>query len=125
MTKVCYTCRLEKPFEDFYADKTRKDGRGGLCKLCIDTYLQKYRKTDKYKEMHGRNQRKYEKSHPLVVRAHNRTFERKLNKYYCENCHSIINLQFHHPDYSEPDNVIVLCIKCHTSLHTKKRNEDL
>ena len=33
-TKICYKCREEKPLEEFYKNKTTKDGRKSACKIC-------------------------------------------------------------------------------------------
>jgi hypothetical protein len=38
--KCCNKCREEKPAEDFFRDRTRKDGRFHTCKICI-TILKK------------------------------------------------------------------------------------
>lgn len=39
----------------------------------------------------------------------------------CEVCGSITRLNRHHPKYEEPNNVIILCAKCHVELHKKER----
>ena len=41
-TKICYKCREEKPLEEFYRDKTRKDGRHSLCKTCSNQRMKLY-----------------------------------------------------------------------------------
>lgn len=33
--KICYTCRIEKPLEEFYRKNNTKDGYSGVCKLCL------------------------------------------------------------------------------------------
>ena len=33
-TKICPKCREEKPLEEFYRDKSKKDGRHSYCKIC-------------------------------------------------------------------------------------------
>lgn len=58
--KRCSKCKVEKPFEEFYRDKNKKDGRNGQCKSCINLYQksekgklnskkarEKYRSTEK------------------------------------------------------------------------------
>jgi hypothetical protein len=32
--KTCKTCKVEKPFEEFYKHSTTRDGRGCYCKRC-------------------------------------------------------------------------------------------
>lgn len=34
MRKRCSTCRVEKDFSEFYADRSKKGGVGGQCKAC-------------------------------------------------------------------------------------------
>ena len=41
-TKICYKCGEEKPLEEFYKDKTRKDGRHSLCKTCSNQRMKLY-----------------------------------------------------------------------------------
>jgi hypothetical protein len=36
--KVCNKCKLSKPLEDFYKDKTHRDGRRTRCKGCLTKY---------------------------------------------------------------------------------------
>jgi hypothetical protein len=38
----------------------------------------------------------------------------------CAVCGSATNLQRHHPDYSSPLKVIILCDKCHRKIHRKR-----
>ena len=32
--KTCFSCKEEKPFEDFYKDETQKDRLNFNCKIC-------------------------------------------------------------------------------------------
>jgi hypothetical protein len=43
----------------------------------------------------------------------------------CSKCGSTENLERHHPDYSKPLEFIVLCRKCHRTLHHKPYAEIL
>ena len=44
-------------------------------------------------------------------------------KVICENCRGKLNLGFHHKDFDHyndsPDNLAILCVSCHMSLHKK------
>lgn len=40
--KTCCTCKQLKPVDEFYGDKTRKDGLDPRCKCCSKTRLKKY-----------------------------------------------------------------------------------
>jgi hypothetical protein len=35
-TKRCYACSEAKPYDQFYKDRSRKDGYGNVCKACDD-----------------------------------------------------------------------------------------
>lgn len=43
ITKVCFTCKLEKPIEEFYNSKTAKDGHTGICIECNRKKQEGYR----------------------------------------------------------------------------------
>lgn len=37
-TKTCSTCRLVKPFADFYYNREKRDGRHSMCRICAKAY---------------------------------------------------------------------------------------
>jgi len=43
----------------------------------------------------------------------------KVIKVKCVYCNSRKNLEFHHPDYSNPKRYIILCKNCHMKEHKK------
>ena len=45
--KECNTCNIEKTLEDFYNDKTTKDGKTRSCKECITAYRDKNKEKNK------------------------------------------------------------------------------
>lgn len=45
--KKCYFCQIEKPLNEFYKDKTRKDGHGTRCIVCTKAYVGRIRPGDK------------------------------------------------------------------------------
>jgi hypothetical protein len=46
----------------------------------------------------------------------------KLGK-FCERCGSANSLERHHPDYSEPLEVMTLCRSCHSKLHRESKKQ--
>ena len=52
-----------------------------------------------------------------------RQYRRIKNRDFCSNCDSRLNLGIHHIDFDHyndnPDNLQVLCVSCHMSLHKK------
>ena len=43
--KKCVHCTTEKPLEEFYKQKTSKDGHGSWCKVCQKAYLKEWGKS--------------------------------------------------------------------------------
>ncbi|HEY3414124.1 MAG TPA: hypothetical protein VGM51_13875 [Armatimonadota bacterium] len=37
----------------------------------------------------------------------------------CEDCGAVESLQRHHPDYSQPETVVILCQDCHAKRHVE------
>lgn len=44
--KICYSCAVEKPCDEFHRHRGRKDGRNDVCKLCANKRVSLYAKTD-------------------------------------------------------------------------------
>lgn len=40
--KICYTCKLKKPFNDFAKKRRNKDGLQSECKLCCRAYRKQW-----------------------------------------------------------------------------------
>lgn len=88
-------------------------------------YLKEWRKRnpDKVKEY----RQKYRERHKLYSAKHKakypeRTKARLHARYLplddkCAKCGSDENLVHHHPDYSQPDMTVTLCLRCHQDIH--------
>jgi len=50
--KRCTKCSVEKPLEEFPANKLARDGRGSWCKKCVSANTAAYLKTDRGKELY-------------------------------------------------------------------------
>lgn len=62
--KVCSKCKIEKHFEDFYKDKSTKDGFRYSCKSCDKQHYEnnkEYRK--KYREKNKEHRKEYSKQY--------------------------------------------------------------
>lgn len=46
-----------------------------------------------------------------------------VKKVCCFRCGSTKKLEYHHPDYSDPLGVVVLCKSCHEKLHSRRPGE--
>jgi len=59
ITRQCGQCGETKPFEDFYRDRTAKNGRSYRCKECHKKRVSEYKTTEEYKA----KAREYQKKH--------------------------------------------------------------
>ena len=143
--KKCSKCKVLKEINEFYKDKSAKDGYAWWCKVCRGDYLRKYFVSDKHRayrrmyqkqEAHRSYQRKYQKQE--APREYRRKYAREhaylykdekrarylarmakdeIKKDFCEDCGIKDRLHMHHEDYSKPLEVITLCILCHEKRH--------
>lgn len=79
-TKVCSTCKVEKPISDFYKNKRNKDGYHSQCKSCMKEYFG----TDKYKIVHRAAIQKYKKSEKGKKNKSSRKYWDKQKRRECE-----------------------------------------
>jgi hypothetical protein len=78
-TKRCPACDKTKALDDFHRCRTRKDGRQGRCKECVNAYA----KTPEQRERRAATQRRYAAAHPKEVQA-------ARARYYRENREAIL-----------------------------------
>ena len=130
-TRVCAKCGLEKHLYDFYKEATVKSGRRTDCKRCNSLYSQdhpcmpdpikhresveKYSKTEKFKEKHREDARNHRIKYPEKVKA--RLAGQVLQKETCEVCGNPV-AEAHHDDYSKPWEVRWLCKKHHEEVES-------
>jgi hypothetical protein len=69
--------------------------------------------------MRSKNQKDYEIRYPEKIKAHQLANNKiKIVKgIMCEICKKEQAKHRHHPDYSKPLEVVLVCIKCHNKLH--------
>jgi len=132
--RKCKVCGLEahneKDLEQFRPDKTMLFQRGNLCLKCFHELGQNYHEINKetinarHRERRKQLPKGYAKKWSLKQpKQHNaaRAMARRnvpINQ-PCSQCGSKENLARHHPDYSKPKDVIILCRKCHAAAHSK------
>ena len=79
-TKKCSKCGEVKPINEFYKDKSHKDGLCSLCKCCVNKKQKEYRKKhlkerikyqkkyiNKYKKEYREYRNKYKKEHVVAL----------------------------------------------------------
>ncbi len=131
--KTCFKCGQEKPITEFYKHPNMGDGYLGKCKKCTRNDVQNNRnaKVEYYREydrkrgsrMTNDDLRRQRAKHPEWVVAHNAVSKAvragKLVKKPCEVCGASF-VHAHHPDYSEPLEVIWLCPAHHRMIHAQQ-----
>jgi len=138
-SRICSSCQIEKPLDDFYRDKSKPLGRDYICIECrkvsnrlrdrerdktpdrilkakswLHSERGKERARQRYEENYAQNKQKY-----LAQRAIKRLVDSGvIIRYPCEVCGEEPS-NGHHPDYSKPLEVVWLCQKHHKEIHRK------
>ena len=114
-TKKCRKCNKEKPFTEFHRCKNgARDGLHSWCKQCING-----RKRWEYNEQWRKRSKFYQRKDVKLMRRTRAWVWRKIiKKQPCLICGDYA--EAHHPDYTNPFNVVWLCRKHHLATHGKK-----
>lgn len=133
MEKECFKCHQVKPLEEFYPHSQMSDGHLNKCKECTKRDVSEHAKTDKGREWERQRSQKPERKawrleYQRVLRARypERDKARKLAwrarlagklapPAVCSVCGGSHPLEMHHPDYSQPLEVVWVCRACHHS----------
>jgi len=135
MDKECIKCNSIKNIKEFYKGKSYSDGYRSKCKNCILQECKEYRmenkdKIKKYERSPNRALKRRERFKEECLKFPEKIIARRIlrkaiNKKQilkpsnCSICGSNMNIEGHHNDYSEPLNVIWLCVSCHKEIHNK------
>lgn len=127
--KKCIKCRQEKPLTDFHRHVKMKDGYRNTCKECRKAQSREYVQTERGKQVRSQAIKTWRKKYPEKIKAQKALqYAIKHGKVkrssQCERCGEKKPLQGHHPDYSQPLQVIWACDKCHKILDKEKQNEN-
>jgi hypothetical protein len=126
--RVCATCKIEKPWDDFYKKKNEIGGHDYHCKICIKEIRIK-RRLANYEDnlIKERAQRKrWREANPercaeLKKRSKVKNSYRRFKKNQCESCGFVAidscQLDVDHIDgintNNDPINLQTLCANCH------------
>jgi len=90
-TKKCSHCKLEKPLNEFYKNRSRKDGLQAQCKKCCKETVNKYRNTHRrqrneyakryrknHLEQHREKDKKYRNNYPERRRETQRKYSKSI-----------------------------------------------
>jgi len=136
--KVCFKCKTAKSLSEFYKHPRMGDGHLGKCKECTkkDTHENRWAKIERYrqydrqrasqphrvalrKEITGR----WAKSNPAKRRAQallrKAVLAGKVKPQLCLICGE--KAEAHHPDYSQPLDVVWLCTPHHRQAHAEMK----
>lgn len=132
----CKKCKESKPREDFY-DAVNSRGFDSSCKECrklkirnsrdvnidyVRAYDRERGKLPHRKEQSATNTRKRRKDPDGYMAAHNAVSRAlkngKIERMPCCMCGTTEKIHAHHDDYSQPLNVMWLCVVHHKSRHS-------
>lgn len=86
-TKTCNKCGEVKSLDEFYKNKSIKDGYNGSCRECSKIYRKKYRQSEKYKEYQKKYEisRKKERNEYFINYKNNGKIKENYDRYYLKN----------------------------------------
>lgn len=125
-SKYCHSCKKVKNVDEFYSNKSKKDGIHTECKECHTIACKKYRQTDKYKKAASKSYYKnkeknanrrsdyYLKNKEKIIGKQASQREERIKWFFgkiggfCRNCgykKSTTALQLHHLDSNQKNGV--------------------
>lgn len=114
-------CEKRLPASAFNKNKDRADGLVSYCRNCQAEYHREWQKkahkTEKYRQYRVAVQKKWATLNREKTKAHAIAQKVDLADKSCEGCGSNTKLHRHHPDYSKPLFVRILCQSCHVQEH--------
>lgn len=142
-TKRCSKCKDVRPlfeFGTFWSSKRGKRVRRSECRACValmdrdrarrggEDYRKrkleaqrKYMKTPKGKRTQAKARRTWRGKHRDRHHAHSRADRTVRIEGLCRRCGKRPAEFRHHPDYSDPERVELLCRDCHYAEHGRRR----
>jgi hypothetical protein len=131
--KTCFKCKVAQSLDQFYAHPMMADGRLGKCKECTkkDVRDNRARRRDYYNEYDRARAKlpaKRESLRRSIKKHHHKEVTRRktwaaiksgrLIRQPCQVC-GATKSEGHHPDYSDPLNVLWLCRAHHVQEHMR------
>lgn len=138
LSKICHSCRAERPIGDFYTHKMMRDGTLNHCKDCVRARVKAEAKSPRGRLRDKLRQQKPERKAWVrqFSRKQNQKFAQKrkarakfwgefrkgtIEKLPCRDCGTTSLVEAHHPDYTKPYEVVWLCSLHHKAEHRKFR----
>lgn len=128
--KKCSACNRLLNVDDFYKNKSMRDGLHNQCMPCYREAAHRYTKTPKGKLNTNTKGKRMRQRYPDKWRAREQLryavkMGRVIKPSHCDNCNNARSLDGHHDDYSKPLEVAWLCDLCHKLRHNKLRDKQL
>lgn len=99
-TKICSSCEIEKTLDEFYNDKSKKDGKSNYCKKCEAEYNRPEKYKQYYKEYNQINKEKIlEQTRNNARKRYNNDYLYKLTKII----RKIVRKSFKSGEYKKTD----------------------
>ena len=86
-TKICNTCKEEKPSDSYHRSKTAKDGRINKCKSCVGEYKKEYYQKNKERIIQYHRDRRAEPGFNEKYREYMKDYKARNPEKYKENKH--------------------------------------
>lgn len=122
-TKLCSTCKCEKPLTEFYKNKSMKDGLANWCISCAKDHRRKWRKSSPDRVAYGQVNYRY-KLEDIGV-----TFDvwYRRSKGPCDICGKVHPQGRLHVDHCHTTGKVrgFLCSRCNTAIGLLKENVDV
>ena len=109
--RTCIRCKEDKPFDEFYINRRRKDGRNSYCKECEKLYRREYYKENK----HIKDAYDYRKKYGTTIDEVHENLKRQEGQCYI--CKKDISETFHIDHNHDTGKVRgLLCSNCNTGI---------
>jgi hypothetical protein len=94
LTKRCYKCDKEKPFDAFASCKRNKDGLQTMCRECQSKYGEKHRQKPEVKKARAKSHKEWRKKNPEKELFYSFDFLSKQTGFTKEELYSAYNTRY-------------------------------
>ena len=120
-SKTCKDCGTEKPLDEFYANKKRKDGRATYCMPCANARSAAWRKNNPKKNAVHHRRSHLKKMYGITVEQYDEMYEKQGGKcFICEKEEAT------HVDHCHDSGDVraLLCNGCNSAIGMFKEDPD-
>lgn len=77
--KICYSCAVEKPLEEFHRHRGRRDGYNDVCKICAGKRVSLYARTDGARAVRAKYFAEYKERNREKIQDYFRDYQRNMS----------------------------------------------